>query len=72
MKPRPKVPTEKAPIAIDLRQDGEAVPAAEGFSLLHRQLLPAALLAHCATGAQAKVEVIEDLGPLLGHRSPSV
>src|SRR5436190_13246531 len=46
---------------------GEALPAAEGLLLLVRQRLAAALLAHGAAGAQAEIEIIEDLGRFVGH-----
>ena len=61
MKPSPNVPTAKPPIATALRHGREPLPAAERLLLLGRQLLAAALLAHRAAGAEAEVEVVEDL-----------
>src|SRR5690242_12202966 len=45
----------------------KALPAAEGFLLLIRQRLAAALFAHRAARAQAEVEIVEDLGGFVGH-----
>src|SRR6266508_2211605 len=49
----------------------EPLPAAERVLLLGRERLSAALLAQRAAGAQAEVEVVEDLGRLVRHK-PSV
>src|SRR5205807_697249 len=46
---------------------GEALPAAEGFLLLVRQRLAAALFPHGAAGAQAEVEIVKDLSRFVGH-----
>ena len=67
MKPSPNVPTPNAPTAAALRQVERQLPAAEGFLLLVRQRLSAALLAHRAAGAQAEVEIVEDLCRFVGH-----
>ena len=67
VKPRPKVPTEKAPIATALRHDERRCPAAERLLLLGRQRLAATLLAQRAARPQTEVEVVEDLGRLVGH-----
>ena len=71
VKPRPKVPKAKAPIAITLRQTERRCQPLERGRLLLGQLLAAPLLAHRAARLEAEVEVVEDLGRLLGH-APSV
>ena len=43
------------------------MPAAEGFLLLIRQRLAPALLPHGAAGAQAEVEIVEDLRRFVRH-----
>ena len=67
VKPRPKVPTREAADRDRLAPGGEALPAPERLLLLGRQRLAAALLAQRAAGAQAEVEVVEDLGGVVGH-----
>ena len=72
VKPSPKVPTEKAPIATALRHARQPLPAAERLLLLGRQRLAAALLAQRAAGTQTEVEVVEDLGGLVRHAAESI
>ena len=67
MKPSPKVPTAKPPIAMPLRH-AERRCQRPSASSPRRQRLAAALLSHRAARAQAQVEVVEDLCRLLvGH-----
>ena len=67
MKPSPNVPTAKPLIATAFRPAGQALPAPEGFLLVGRQRLAAALLAQSTAGAQAEVQVVEDLRGVVGH-----
>src|SRR5947208_7420892 len=50
----------------------QALPAAERLARAGRQRLAAALLAKRAAGAKAEVEIVEDLGGLVGHEPPSM
>src|SRR6266849_761287 len=45
----------------------EPLPAPEGLFFLGRQGLPPALLSDRAAGAKSEVEIVEDLGGLVGH-----
>ena len=50
----------------------KTLPAAERLSLFARQRLAAALLANRAARSKAEVEIVEDLGGLVGHESQSI
>ena len=69
MKPSPNVPIENVLIATAFRACRETLPAAEHLLLLGRQRLPTPLLPHRAAGSQPEVEVVEDLGGLVGHHT---
>ena len=68
MKPSPNVPAVKPPIASPLRHAESRCQRAERLHLLGREQLAAALLAQCAAGANAEIEIVEDLVPgLVSH-----
>ena len=67
VKPRPNVPRAKPPIAIALRPGESRCQRPSASCSSARQRLAAALLAHRAAGAQTEVQVVEDLGGVVGH-----
>ena len=68
VKPSPNVPTAKPPIAMPLRQVDRRCQWPERLALLVGQRLAPALLAQCAAGPKAEIEIVEDLDRLLvGH-----
>ena len=68
MKPSPNVPTAKPPIASALRQVDSRCQRPSASCSSVGQRLAAALLAQRAAGPEAEVQVVEDLGGLVGHR----
>src|SRR5215212_6394894 len=65
--PQPERPDREGPDRECLSQRGETAPASERVRLLRSQRLAAPLLAQRAARSQAEVEVVEDLGGLVGH-----
>src|SRR5207302_1090831 len=51
---------------------GKPLPATERLALLRRQRLPTAVLSDRDAGAQSEVEIVEDLGGLVGHGFQSI
>ena len=70
--PRPNVPTAKVPDRERLARRREPLPVADRLLLLGRQRLAAALLAQRAAGPQPEVEVVEDLGGFIRHRTQCI
>src|SRR4051794_21947492 len=65
--PEPERPDTESAHRGGLAPRGKPLPPAEGLLLVVRQGLAATLFAHGAAGAQAEVEIVEDLGRFVRH-----
>ena len=70
MNPSPNVPDAKAPIAAALRAVDRRCQRLSASCSSCGELLAPPLLAQRAAGADAEVEVVEDLGTVFCHELP--
>src|SRR6266516_3359313 len=69
---RPRALSREASDRERLSPRRQPLPATERLSLLRRQRLSAPLLPDRAAGSQTEIEIVEDLGGLVGHESQSI